>query len=506
MGTAIRGAVFRTVFVLIGVARGASAQPRAEAGEAIEATELRLADVVAVAVRQSPDLARARIDVDAARGGLTRAEGSEDIHLGAQAQATVVHAASTDPSGDSDSESVVVSASRALPTGGILRASASGTRNRSAGFQVDAAGNVMTQVLTRYTAGIGLDVVQPLLRGAGSDAFEAPIRQAASQRDAAALTAEARARDLLVSLAQAYWQVAFAWRQLEVRKASLELAQRQLGLTEGAIRAEKVSRSELLAVQEAIAIRKQDVIAGEQELYERSVALRLLGGLEIGPAAIAVRTEALPDRLDTAALEPAAVLRTAFEHSAELAALAANLRAAEIAAAAADGAARSRLDLDITARTLGADTALDTALSSATHRPGYSITAGLTGDRAIERRTERGGQAVARAAVLTARVAERDARGRLAVRATRAVQRARAARASVALAAEAIDLAEQNVAAEQKRFELGKSTNFDVLRRQDELEQARLRHAAAVADYLAARADLDGLSGAMLARYHITMP
>ena len=45
-----------------------------------------------------------------------------------------------------------------------------------------------------------------------------------------------------------------------------------------------------------------------------------------------------------------------------------------------------------------------------------------------------------------------------------------------------------------------------MLRHQDELEQARLRQAVAVADYLAESADLDGLSGAILARYRIVMP
>ena len=92
------------------------------------------------------------------------------------------------------------------------------------------------------------------------------------------------------------------------------------------------------------------------------------------------------------------------------------------------------------------------------------------------------------------------------MRATRAAQRAQAALANIALGDQAIDLAEQNVAAEQKRFELGKTNNFEVVRRLDELEQARLRQASAVADYLAARADLDGLSGAILARYRIVMP
>jgi len=199
-------------------------------------------------------------------------------------------------------------------------------------------------------------------------------------------------------------------------------------------------------------------------------------------------------------------VRDAFAHSAELAAAAATLRAAEIAATAADNAARSRLDLEISGGPTGVNTTASGALSSAVQHPGLTVFAGLTADHAIEQRTERGGQAVARAAVMSARIAERDAQARLGVRVTRAVQRTRAAIASVALGDQAIDLAVQNVAAEQKRFELGKSTNFDVLRRQDELEQARLRKASAVADYLAARAELDGLSGAILARYHIVMP
>jgi len=361
-------------------------------------------------------------------------------------------------------------------------------------------------VVPRYLMQLTVELTQPLLRGAGAGAFEAPIRQAARRRDAAALGREARARDLVVALAQGYWQVAFAWRQLEVRRSSLDVAQQQLVYTENAIRAEKVAQAEALAVEQAIATRKQDVLAAEQDLYERSLALRQLAGLEIGPDAIAVKTEALPAKIDAAALDVTAVVRAAFEHSAELAAAEASLAAAQAGAAAADGAARSRLDLDVAGGPLGAATRAADALSSAAQHPGYSVTASLTFDHAIERRAERGGQAAARAAVWTAKVAERDARARLAVRATRAVQRASAALASIALGAEAIDLATQNVAAERKRFELGKSTNFEVLRRQDELQQARLRQASAIVDYLSARADLDGLSGAILARHGIVLP
>jgi outer membrane protein TolC len=492
----------RARFVLTTVLAAASIAHADDASQ----RELRLADVIAVAVRQSPDLARARLDVDAARAQLTRAEGSEDTHLGIAGQADVLRAGATDPTPDHDVATAAVSVSRALSTGGTLSASASGVYEKQAVVVRNDAGALVPADIKLFSAGATLRLIQPILRGAGSAAFEAPIRQAEHQRDAAALTAEARARDVVVSLAQAYWQVAFAWRQLEVRKASLDLAEQQRAYTEGAIRTEKVPRSELLAVQAAIATRKQDVIAGEQDLYERSLALRQQAGLEIGPEAIAVRTEALPTRIEASDRALDAVLRGAFAHSAELAAAAASRHAAEVAASAADNAALPRLDLDVSGGPVGVNDTATGALSSLINHPGLQLLASLSGDRAFERRTERGGQAAARAALLTARTAERDAQARLAVRVTRAVQRARAAAASVALGDQAIDLAVQNVAAEQKRFELGKSTNFDVLRRQDELEQARLRQASSVADYLAARAELDGLDGAILARYHIAMP
>jgi outer membrane protein TolC len=472
--------------------------------------EVRLAEVVAVAVRQNPDLARARIDVEAARAALLTTEGAEDTHVGVRAIGNRTRSASTDPLFpliDSDEERVDVSASHVFSTGGKLSITASGDRLSNVSSQPNAEGNlVAAPVFHRYTAQLQLELVQPLLRGAGPEAFEAPIRQAARQRDAAALTQEAKARDFVVSLAQAYWQVAFSWRQLEIRKASLELAQRQLEYTEESIRAEKIAKSETLAVLQAIAVRKQDMIAGEQDLYERSLALRQLGGLEIGPDAIALKTEVLPEKVDAAALDVAAVLRVAFERSAELAALEATRHAAESGVAAADSAAKSRLDLNVSGGPIGADTTASNALSSAVGHPGYTVTAGLSFDHAIEQHGERGGQATARATLWQAKVAETDARARLAMRATRAVQRARAALASIALGNDAINLAEQNLTAEQTRFQFGKSTNFDVLRRLDELEQARLRQASAIADYLSAQADLDGLSGAILPRYGIVMP
>src|SRR5215475_3576292 len=96
MGHAFRGALVRAITVLLVVlpaAHAAHAAPGDPATTGLaDLREVPLSDVVAVALRQSPDLARARVDVDAARAQLTRAEGSEDTHVGAQAQVNLFRA------------------------------------------------------------------------------------------------------------------------------------------------------------------------------------------------------------------------------------------------------------------------------------------------------------------------------------------------------------------------------------------------------------------------------
>jgi outer membrane protein TolC len=68
-----------------------------------------------------------------------------------------------------------------------------------------------------------------------------------------------------------------------------------------------------------------------------------------------------------------------------------------------------------------------------------------------------------------------------------------------------MDLSEKNIEAERRRFESGKSTNFDVLQRQDEQKQARLRLARAASDYLRATIQIYALSGELLDRYGVTL-
>ena len=55
------------------------------------------------------------------------------------------------------------------------------------------------------------------------------------------------------------------------------------------------------------------------------------------------------------------------------------------------------------------------------------------------------------------------------------------------------------------RFNLGKSTNFDVLNRLEELRQAELRKAQAMIDWHKAEAVVQSLTGQILPAYGITL-
>jgi len=61
--------------------------------------------------------------------------------------------------------------------------------------------------------------------------------------------------------------------------------------------------------------------------------------------------------------------------------------------------------------------------------------------------------------------------------------------------ARSVELAQTNLDAEQRRWERGDTTSFEVLRRQTALADAKLRAERAHIDAIAARAAIDALTG-----------
>ena len=98
-----------------------------------------------------------------------------------------------------------------------------------------------------------------------------------------------------------------------------------------------------------------------------------------------------------------------------------------------------------------------------------------------------------------------DLRSQIAQTMSRAVAQLELARRRVTLSQRAIDLANENVKIETDRFNLGKSTNFDVLNRLEELRQAELRKAQALTDWHKAEVAIQSLTGDVLPMYGLSV-
>src|SRR4029453_3201418 len=100
------------------------------------------------------------------------------------------------------------------------------------------------------------------------------------------------------------------------------------------------------------------------------------------------------------------------------------------------------------------------------------------------RRTATRALPAAHGGVRKVRLGEADLQNQIAVQVVRATNLIRSAQKRIEVLVKAAELAQVNLRSEKARFDVGRATNFDVLKRQEELAQAQLRQARAKTDYL----------------------
>ncbi len=452
-----------------------------------------LPELLELAVRQAPVLAQARIDLEVAEAQIAQAQAWSDWALGAGV------AGSTRVTGGAisrqDGISVSADLGRRISTGGTVALHAEGGWSR----QDVALGGVETTT-RNYDARLSLGLTQPLLRGRGRAQVEASTRIALTSRSAADVASRAAAIALVRDLVLGYLDLISAERDLEIRRASLALAQERLRVTAAGIDKGGIARAELIPVEQAIATREEEVLGGELTILDQSLALRRQVGLPIAPGELAL-TSTIDLAIPAQRWDQAALVAAAAANSPELARLAALEAGATIEIEVTENGLLPALDLAVT---LG-PSAVRPASSNEID-PGITASISLTYQQSLGRHAARAQVRRARAQREGVRVSAADVRNQIVEAVTRTVAQIQVAERRYAIAVRAVDLAEQNLAVEHARFSLGKSRNVDVLTRQDELRSAQLRAARAIIDWHRASAVLAALTGEILPRYGIALP
>ena len=250
-----------------------------------------------------------------------------------------------------------------------------------------------------------------------------------------------------------------------------------------------------------IATREEALLRAQSTLTQQSLELRRKAGLEIDRRNIVLRpSEAFEVGVEEWDVED--TITRSHHANRRLVTLALQKKASDVDVTVAKNAMLPQIDATLSGAIVGSGTDPGAAFNSIGNVDGFEVMAGLTFQLELSDAAKHGYQAaVARKHKLD--IDREDLERQIDVQVATSVQGVTVAKKRVALADKAIVVANDNAQAERLNFLATHSNNFQVMQRQTQLIEARLRRGRAIADYRIAIGQLQFLSGTLLEQYGI---
>lgn len=497
---------------------------------------LSLSAVLQMALRHNPNLAQRAIDVAISEENILAALGEFDViangEVGINYQKQTPRGSTFMFSTGSSAQRLSLGIRKKLRTGGSFDLSLSFDRSltdQPINFFDPRAGSA---TLAQYIIQPRLQFTHPLLRGMGIRVNQSTLEQSKIAQTQARAQAQQDTTDLVRDILLGYWDLVAVVQDLEIRNAAVSLAQTQLERTQAQIEAGRLAPVDEHAVAQSLANKESQVIATQTQLLNQSLALRSKIGrvytakegqndLAVGiipttrpehptfarPPLQAQIRQTLQSHPQVRQLELALAskrlddLRSANERLPQLDfQLSANARgrSADATENRQNGRAASHGSWGEAFRNFFGKKIKDDGLLA-----DYSIDASLRWSWNMQNRAARGRHRRVQREYEQAQLNLSRLRQDLSAEVIRQNFALRAGQKRMEVAHFSIDLAQKNLRAEEARFEVGRSTNYDVLARIDELAQAQSQALSARIECLKAQIQLQHLRGELLPRYGI---
>jgi outer membrane protein len=479
-------------------------------GAHLGAPEMRLSlqDAIALALQHNINLEVSRLGLASAEQSFLASTGIFDPLLKSDLSASYFEAPSTNELVGAQvalqrSRQFDLSLGKLLPTGGSASLGWTNTRTKT--------NSTFYFLNPSYNSGLTFSLTQPLLQGFGTDVTRARIEVARRSRDISRVQFE----EIVISTAQAvenaYWNLVYAIDDLKVKQHSLKLAQDLLDQTRTRVRIGTSAPIDIVQSEAAVAAREVDIINAENAAGNAADLLKNLMGFE-NPQdwqSEIVPTDALEVTTQTVDLDKS--IETALKRRPELQQRRLEEQIGEINVLAARNVLRPQLNaaLSYGYSGVGGDQITvdpqtgkvvstspggwDDALSQVIKGNYRQWSAGLTFSYPLGNTQARAELAQQRFSFDSARQNTALTRQAIISDVRNAVRGLDASAKAIVAAVKSRELAERNLDAEQKKFANGMSTNFQVVKIQDDLAiaqaaelQARVFYRQAVAVYRAA--------------------
>lgn len=498
--------------------------------EATSVLPIKLAALIEVAVRLSPELALSKNDRLVARGKADASRKDQEWVVGANGKLER-YAFSPDvdvgafQTAAENKLTASLSINRNLPTGGSIGLEISiidATRELqlpaglgklmgddiAAKVPADAQnGDFITDEYTLIQSQAKLIFTQPLARKFGRDVALAEQTKGDLAFSAATVKTQLAAEEMLRDLVSEYWELAYASFEVDTRAEALATAKKQEETTRVEIRAKLAPATALSTVLFEIATREEALLAAKNTWEKKSLDVRKRAGLEISRRDLVIRPkdafEADDDEWDVDE-----VLKRAHKSNRRVAALILEKRSADVDVKVAKNGMLPVVDFSVSGALVGSGNTTDSALAGAAASNGYQVMGSLTVQFEIGG-AAKGAHDAALAKRQRVEIDQADTARKLDTDVVHAVHAVKAARARVVLADKAILLAEENVKGERANLQTGTGTNgathYTLMQRLNDVSSAKLRKGRAIADYHVAVANVQFLGGMLLEQYRVNV-
>ena len=455
--------------------------------------ELGLDQARAYTLENNLDLRVALINPAAAAQDVREQEAAWEAVAGIDARWTETDQPTADQLTGSQIESQTLTPRVDVPlrTGGNIRLSApiSSSRNN----------NQFTTLNPAINTDLEFSISQPLLRGGGRQANTHFLRVASFQQGIELARTKLEVIRQLANADRAYWRLFAVHRALDVALQQHELATAQLERSRRLFNAGRVAEIEVIRAEEGVATRLEDIIQAANDVKQQQRELKRIMNapdlpLEERPL-IWPATDPEPAPYN---LEPERLTRLALDQRMELLELELQLATDASLVALRRNEALPEFTLDYTYRLNGLGDNLTSSARQVREHDFEDWSLGVTVETPVGNNAARA--RVARAVIdRLQRLSTRDARRQSIEQEVRDAvdnidagwQRILAARQSAILAGRTLD-------AEERQFDVGRSTSTDVLDAAARLADAQLAEIRALTEYQIAQVDLAFATGSVL--------
>lgn len=383
-------------------------------------------------------------------------------------------------------------------------------------------GRQATNSLTSFynpllTSSVRMTISQHLLQGFGIGLNLRTIRITKNNREVADIAFRQQVISTVSQIQQIYWDLVNAYEDLRVKERSLALGNQLLSDTRKQVQIGTLAPIEIVRVQSQVAASNQDLIVSQtnlqlQQLFMKNAITKNLNDQTLATAEVVpTDTMSMPSQEPVQPIQD--LINDALQHRPELASSRIDLVNRDINKKAFKNALLPTVDMFAFAGTsnlAGSKNPLSTS-TIVIPTTGYGdVFSGLFGSDfpdygiglsiliPIRNRSAQADQVRSELEYRQAEMRLQQLQNQIRIQVRNASYAVQQNRARVEAADSAVTLANQTLDAEQKKYLLGASTNYNVLQAQRDLALAESNLVAARAAYEKSRVDLDTSTGSTL--------